>query len=120
MINVTVSGDDMGEIGGRILATLENEHGNLYPTLTRDVQEAINRNADPSYAGSEALSIALESAQSWQHQSGRHLLDIESTLLANYRQYGCGGMPITILVDLVETDMETMAVDLIEAVMEAV
>ena len=120
MITVQVTGDDPKKISQHMMEVLENKRGNVYPLLTQDMQEAIRRNADPCYASSPALTMAIESAEHWKHSEGRHLLDIYSTDYANYRQYGCGGLPITILVDVTAAEMDTMTEHIITEIENAV
>lgn len=99
---------------------VENRLGALYPHLTRDMRFAINTNADASYQGSPAKEIALQSAQNWVHKPQHHQLDIFSTDYANYRQYGCGGLKIAILVDTTETDLQRMEKTIIDELIQVI
>lgn len=88
---------------------LRAQQGTLYrPDVSGIMQSAIDKNADKSYTNSPAKKIAEKSADSWQHSLERHLLRIMSTAYANYRQYGCGGLPITILVAVSEAERQQM------------
>lgn len=88
---------------------LQGRIGRVYsPEITQDMQEAIRGNADSSYGGSPAVLMAIASANRWIHQDPYHFLNIMSTAYANYRQYGCGGLPITPLVVVTEKDRAEM------------
>lgn len=81
--------------------------GRLYkPAISNEVAQAIKANADGSYEGSPAKSIAIKSVTNWTHESPNHVLPIMSTDYANYRQYGCGGIPIVKLVIITEADRD--------------
>ena len=113
---VTVTGDVDFETGDLIMDALDNRTGNVYQRLTQDVQAAIERNADPSYSGSPAKQDAIDSCYQWQHQDGFHKLDVMAPLFANYRQYGCGGIPIAILVDMTQADIDLAQQHILEEV----
>jgi len=87
---------------------LRGQAGTLYPDLSTIMQSAIENNSDDSYTGSPALTMAIKSAKKWIHQPLWHLLKIISTLYANYRQYGCGGIAIVILVKVLPGDRKKM------------
>jgi hypothetical protein len=113
---VTVTGDVDFEVGDLIMDAIDIRIGNVYQRLTQDVQAAINRNADASYDSSPAKQEALESCHRWQHQDGLHKLDVMAPLFANYRQYGCGGIPKAILCDMTQADIDLAQQHILEEV----
>jgi len=82
------------------------------PTMYRDysltMRKAINENADESYTNSPAKDKALASADKWNHSATLHLMRVMTLFYANYRQYGCGGLPISKLVVVTEANRQTM------------
>jgi uncharacterized protein YeeX (DUF496 family) len=87
---------------------LRGLNGTLYMNLSNDMEEAIVQNADPSYHGSEAMDTAIRSAHVWNSSGRRVLSNIFAPMFANYRQYGCGGMPIAKLVEVRENNEQDM------------
>jgi hypothetical protein len=83
---------------------LTNRRGRLYDELSQNMQDAIRNNHDSSYNGSKAVTVAVQSAQNWQHATKRHINNIMAPTYANYRQYGCGDLAIAILVQVTEHD----------------
>jgi hypothetical protein len=80
---------------------LQGTRGTLYrPDLTDEMQQAIDRNSDSSYASSPAKDVAKRSANNWQHSTKIHILNILAPTFANYRQYQCGGVPLAVLVEV--------------------
>ena len=69
---------------------------------------AICQNAASVYAKSPARDAAIDSAQTWTHGGTLHVNQITSTDYANYKQYGCGGLKITTLVTVDESDKDNM------------
>jgi hypothetical protein len=80
----------------------------IYYRLSLNMQKAIDENADISYTQSPAKDMALKSALKWVRKGALHSLRIMSTLYANYRQYGCGGIPIKKLVILLPHNIDEM------------
>ena len=86
---------------------LKAKTGRLYqPELSDTMRNAIRNNKDSFYEGSQAVDVAVNSTTNWHHQGDIHRLPIRSFLWANYRQYGCGGIPIAELVKVLERDKE--------------
>lgn len=89
-------------------AILAGTRGQFYPKQSKIIKKAIEQNADPSYQNSPAKEMAIKSADTWEHSGKTHRNRIMSTLYANYRQYGCGGLKITLLVDITESNQKEM------------
>lgn len=87
---------------------LAGTRGQFYQRQSAIIKTAINENYDKSYANSPAKEIALQSADTWTHAGRNHQNNIYSTDYANYRQYGCGGIKIAILVKFTEADSQRM------------
>jgi hypothetical protein len=117
MIRVDISGvDDALAAVASIHEVCDAKRGRLYSQLTADVQNAIVMNADPVYSQSPAKALALRSCSRWQHNPGNHVLNIESLDYANYKQYGCGGLAITTLVEITPAQQDIMADHIISEV----
>jgi hypothetical protein len=89
-------------------AAFRGQRGTLYPQLSTVMKAAIRDNADKSYRKSPAKDIAIKSADNWKHADPLHLLGIISTCYANFRQYGCGGLPIHKLVVVSDKEIKEM------------
>jgi hypothetical protein len=94
----------------RSATILAGTQGRFYPQQTRIIKQAILANADSCYTNSPAKEIALKSCETWRHEGRKHINDIESTDYANYKQYGCGGLEIKVLVDIDERFQNDMMV----------
>ena len=89
-------------------AVLEGTRGRFYPNQSKLIKKAIEQNADSSYQNSPAKEMVLKSAETWEHSGKLHTNNIMSTDYANYRQYGCGGIDIALLVDITEANQQEM------------
>ncbi len=89
-------------------AVLAGARGQFYPKQSKIIKKAIEQNADSSYQNSPAKEMALKSADSWEHTGKIHRNRIMSTDYANYRQYGCGGIKIAVLVEINEANQQEM------------
>lgn len=87
---------------------LAGTRGQFYQCQSAIIKTAINDNSDASYTNSPAKKMALQSAGTWTHVGRAHQNNIFSTAYANYRQYGCGGIKITILVQFTAADSQRM------------
>jgi hypothetical protein len=91
---------------------VNNFRGNpaaLYNGISQDMLAAIDSNADQSYTDkSPAKRAAKNSVNNWTHSEEKHTLNIDSKMYANYRQYGCGGLTIAKLVEVLQTDIDKM------------
>jgi len=93
----------------------KGETPSMYNGLSVEMRRAINQNSDSSYKKSPAKTLALESTKVWNHQKIWHRLKIMSTDYANYRQYGCGGIDIRILVQVLQENKDAMKLRVFKA-----
>ena len=89
-------------------AILAGTRGQFYPKQSKIIKKAIEQNADSSYQNSPAKEIALQSADTWEHTGRKHINQIMSTDYANYRQYGCGGIKIALLIEITDANSQEM------------
>jgi hypothetical protein len=83
-----------------------DDSGTIASGLTSMMRGAIRDNADPVYSKSPVKVAAIKSADNWQVSGSHHLLKILSMAYANYKQYGCAGLEIKILVSVNQTNIE--------------
>ena len=95
-------------------AILSGLRGNFYEHQSKIIQEEIENNCDASYINSPAKDMAVQSAAEWMHLTRLHKNKIYSHRFANYRQYGCGGLPIALLVYISENGKRKLMLTAIE------
>lgn len=92
--------------------------GQFYSHQTAIIQQEIEKNADSSYDHSLAKTIALRSAEEWEHFTRIHRNRIMSTDYANIRQYCENTSKQAILVKFSEAGQKRMLEQAAEDLLE--